>query len=610
MPSRRRFLALFFLLALLVALDYGWLSLTRAVDDRTGDLLLSRHAAQRPASPQVVIVDIDQRSLEALNEVAGSWPWPRAIHAEMIEILAAQRPAAIVFDVLFNEPDTFRPDSDALLRDVALAHRNLYFPYVLLDDGQPAPLARLPATLGIRQGAGAVPGAGAPLLLPGVLPPQAWRGGLINFDADHDGVGRHYLIDRNRNGWLIPSMPARVGRELGWKVPETARVRLNWTQRHRHVSFADLYFDANSETPRRPADEFTGRVVVIGTAAPGLQDLRPTPLGQNYPGVEILATALDNLQHGDWLREVPRAAFAPLALVLCTLLWLGFARGVNTLWLGLGLSGATATGVAAMTLALDAHAYWPLAGSLVWAWVYFWLAALVAYLGERARREQAVQLFGRFLDQRVVRDLVESGQIDAQRGAASRHVSVLFSDIRGFTSLSETRPPEEIVSLLNRYFSRQVEVIFRHGGTLDKFIGDAIMAFWGAPVDDPQHAEHAVAAALEMARELEAFKAELGELGGSFDIGIGIHSGPAVIGFIGAQARLDYTAIGDTVNLASRIEGETKGVARVLVSEATRQACGERFVFVEQGLHRVKGREQPVRLFEPRSDAAAHPMDS
>ncbi|TJZ72076.1 adenylate/guanylate cyclase domain-containing protein [Chitiniphilus eburneus] len=604
MSQQRRFFALFILIFLLVLLDYGGLDLSRSLDDRAGDALMRQHVATRTASPDIVVIDIDQKSLEQLNEVAGSWPWPRAIHAEMIDILAAQHPRAIVFDILFNEPDTFRPDSDALLRDTALAHDSLYFPYVLLGDGQPTRFASLPAETGIVARPGAPASAGAPLLLPSVLPPKAWRGGLINFDADHDGIGRHYLVDSVVNGWMIPSMPARVARDLGWAVPTMSRLRLNWTPLHQHVSFGDLYLDANREQPQRPRDEFAGKIVVIGTAAPGLMDLRPTPLSQTYPGVEILASALDNLQKGNWLTGPDRLYFAPLALLLCALLWLGFARGVNTLWLGVGLALATLAAFAAMWLALDINRYWSLTGAIGWAWTYFWLAALLAYLGERARREQAVQLFGRFLDKRVVRDLVESGQIDSRSGASSRQVSVLFSDIRGFTSLSETRPPEEIVNLLNRYFSRQVEVIFRHGGTLDKFIGDAIMAFWGAPVDDPHHAEHAVAAALEMSRELEAFKRELAEQGVDFDIGIGIHSGPAVVGFIGAQARLDYTAIGDTVNLASRIEGETKGVARVLVSEATRDACDGRFGFVERGLHHVKGRGQPVRLFEP------HAIDS
>jgi adenylate cyclase len=176
---------------------------------------------------------------------------------------------------------------------------------------------------------------------------------------------------------------------------------------------------------------------------------------------------------------------------------------------------------------------------------------------------------------------------------------VLFSDIRGSTTLSETRKPEEVVELLNRYFGRQVEVIFRHGGCLDKFIGDAIMAFWGAPLDDADHAKHAVMAALEMSDNLEVFKRELGAAGKAFDVGIGLNSGPAVLGIIGSENKREYTAIGDTVNLGSRIEGLTKGVARILISEETMRRCGDAFDYVDHGQHAVKGRERPVRLFEP-----------
>jgi adenylate cyclase len=144
-----------------------------------------------------------------------------------------------------------------------------------------------------------------------------------------------------------------------------------------------------------------------------------------------------------------------------------------------------------------------------------------------------------------------------------------------------------------------VEVIFRHGGCLDKFIGDAIMAFWGAPLDDPEHAKHAVMAALEMSDNLEGFRRELGEAGQAFDVGIGLSSGPAVLGIIGSENKREYTAIGDTVNLGSRIEGLTKGVARILISEETMRRCQDAFDFVDHGLHAVKGRERPVRLFEP-----------
>jgi adenylate cyclase len=242
----------------------------------------------------------------------------------------------------------------------------------------------------------------------------------------------------------------------------------------------------------------------------------------------------------------------------------------------------------------------PLFTPLLFAWLYYVLAALYAYWQERAERKRSVEIFSRFLDSRVVDELIARGESALDLKSESREITVLFSDIRGFTTLSEKHTAEEIVDLLNNYFSRQVEVIFRHGGTMDKFIGDAVMAFWGAPVDDGEQARHAVEAALDMADALMAFKADLGKQDENFDVGIGIHTGLGVVGFIGSHNRLDYTVIGDTVNLASRIEGKTKGVARILVSDDTRAQCAEAFDFTDHGFYKVKGRTQEVRLFEPR----------
>jgi adenylate cyclase len=249
----------------------------------------------------------------------------------------------------------------------------------------------------------------------------------------------------------------------------------------------------------------------------------------------------------------------------------------------------------------------PVGAALTLSWLAYALFSAEAFLRERREREATVSLFRRFLDPRVVDDLVKTGELSRDTKPEAREITILFSDIRGFTTLSETRTPEAVVELLNAYFSQQVEVIFRHGGTLDKFIGDAIMAFWNAPADNPQHAADAVAAAIEMGEALDRFKQELTDGGAAldaFDIGIGVHTGPAVVGFLGSDDRLDYTAIGDTVNLASRIEGCTKGVARVLVSGATRDACEKsasgRFDFANHGEFHVKGRDQGVELLEPR----------
>jgi adenylate cyclase len=239
----------------------------------------------------------------------------------------------------------------------------------------------------------------------------------------------------------------------------------------------------------------------------------------------------------------------------------------------------------------------PVLTPLVAAWSFYAAGSLANYLSERNARRAALAQFSRFTNPHVARQLVERGGIETGR----RDVTLLFSDIRGFTTLSETRKPEEVIALLNRYFSLQVDVVFRHGGSLDKFIGDCIMAIWGAPLDDPGHARRAVACALDMADTLQAFKRELGAEHMDFDVGIGLHSGPAVVGLMGSQKRLEYTAIGDTVNLASRIEGLTKDAhRRILVSRDTMERCGGEFDFMAAGSYKVKGRAQEVELYEPR----------
>jgi adenylate cyclase len=344
----------------------------------------------------------------------------------------------------------------------------------------------------------------------------------------------------------------------------------------------------------------TGKIVIIGSTATGLHDIRATPISNLYSGTEILATAMDDLKNQRHLTAAP-VYFAPLlALLLIALQLPLFAKRVDAFRIGGALLAASILLLAAQYFAMTRMVSLALFTPLLFGWGFYFAAALSEYLREKASREQTVRIFNRFLDPRVVDSLVAQGETPQSLSGQARDITVLFSDIRGFTTMSESHTPEQIVALLNRYFSLQVEIIFRHGGTLDKFIGDAIMAFWGAPQDDPQHAVHAVAAAIEMEQCLLRFKQELGDEGKDFDVGIGIHSGKAVVGFIGSDERLDYTAIGDTVNLSSRIEGLTKGVARILVSSDTVSRCGDAFDFTATGSYKVKGRLQEVELFFPK----------
>ncbi len=508
-----RWLALAALFAVLALADYGWLNATRFADQRGGDVLLALHAQRRAQSDRVVIVDIDQKSLEDMNDDAGNWPWPRSIHGELIDHIAAQQPQAIVFDILFNEPDVFRPEHDAAFADAVARNPNVWLGMTLNSDGTGAVVENLPAAVGAKPVGRPEPGARAPIMLPLVVAefPEAMRGGLINFTADSDGSGRRHALYGESGGWRFPSLPARIAAERGRKLPDTQQVMLNWRGSWKHVSYADVYLDSLSRESRRPADEFRGKIVIVGTAAPGLQDFRVTPLGTAYPGVEILATAIDNLDRGDWLREIKRPAMLPLALGLIALLAIGYARNISAQRLLYAMIALSLGAFAAGWLMLSGGTFVPVFGVLAFGWAYHFVAGAIAYMEERNRRLRTAAMFTRFLDARVVAELIEKGEIDYRQQAEARELSVLFSDIRGFTALSEVTAPEQVVAMLNSYFSRQVGVIFAHSGTLDKFIGDAIMAFWGAPVAMEDHARRAVAAALEMSDALDEMHGNLGE---------------------------------------------------------------------------------------------------
>ena len=313
----------------------------------------------------------------------------------------------------------------------------------------------------------------------------------------------------------------------------------------------------------------------------------------------------------DPLRRAPPVAPAAFGLCLLAALGLALTRYPFLLRIGAALALISACALLAAYFALSWRWILLLLTPLVFAWVYYLAVTLMEYINERKTRQRAIETYGRFLDPRVVQALVTRGETTQSLSGKSSEISVLFSDIRGFTTLSETSTPEQVVELLNAYFTLQVGAVFAHEGTLDKYIGDAIMAFWGAPDSRNDHALSAVAAALAMSDRLEQFRQQADamgiELGRELEIGIGVHSGSAVVGFIGSVTRQDYTAIGDTVNLASRIEGQTKGISRILVSEDTKLMCEQQsgagdcpFEFIEKGEHQVKGRAQPVRLFEPR----------
>ncbi len=568
-------------------------------------------AARHPPDPDIVIIYIDEYSLnEMANTGWGRYPWSRAVYVTLLDGLAKQKPAAIVFDIIFSDPHKGYELDDVAFVETVQSLDNAYFPMVRLpatpaaDQEQGYPLKLIKNAIPPPQADDADARAALLLPLPGLM--DTGRIGTINAEPSRlDGVIRSYPVYIDAYGWKLPSLPTRVAQDLGFEIPQhTDSLFLGWhgpALSYDSVSLYDLFADFDSQSPTRPADEFKGKIAVIGASAASLYDMKVTPMGVTFPGTEIVATALDNLKNGESIKISP-AWTAPIitGLVLLALAF-AVARGMPLVPAGIGwFTLSVMTVIAAWVSMITLWRPLPVVSPLIFGWLYYLAVAIRAYWRERGQRLRVTQIFNRFLDPRVVAELVDQGETTSSLSGQKREVTILFSDIRGFTTLSEEQPPQAIVDLLNRYFASQVDVIYQHQGTLDKYMGDGIMAFWGAPTDQPKHALDAVMAARDMVVALETFRKELGEAGEGFDIGIGIHTGEVVVGFIGSpEHRQDYTVIGDTVNTASRIEGQTRGLCRVLVSAATRKACGSELEFRDRGSAKLKGRTKEVRLYEP-----------
>jgi len=627
-----------FIFILLGVVEYGWLGLLTPLENRLNDALVGWHASTLQADQDIVIVDIDEESLEFMATDFGRYPWPRAVYADLLQHIQQQQPKAIVFDIVFSDRDySTSADSDNYFNETIQQTDNTYFAMLRRAVASPENDAKSRITLGkYGEALGLIPtdsaqkDASLALVIPAGAATDSGRLGTIDFNEDDDGIGRRYDLFTEAYGWLIPSLPARVAIDLNYLAPRQESFLMHWrgNQRaHPRISFASLYKDATSAKKQREQNELRDKIIIIGSTAPILGDLRATPIASLHPGAEILATAIDNLKNGQLMQQAGPLFAALLTLLLITLLFGTFRRTSNAATIFLLFAPLTPLLIGVSYAALNTRILLPVLSPLLFGWLYYAAASLSEYLSERRARQRTVDEFGRFLDPQVVKQVISGDQTLAK--AYNCEISVLFSDIRNFTTLSEGRSPQLIFAILNRYFSSQVSVIFKHGGTMDKFIGDAIMAFWGAPLENQQHARYAVAAALDMSDQIPVFRkllariarlaengetdklgdlvevTSLEELAGlkniapDFEIGIGIHSGPATVGMLGFEGRMDYTCIGDAVNTASRTEGQTKGKARILVTAETREQCGDEFDFIDHGFFKVKGREQEVHLYEP-----------
>lgn len=313
------------LFTLFAIADTAFLHLTTDMRQAAFDAMVRYRLVVPKPDPDVVIVDIDEASLAAMAKDFGRWPWPRQVLGEFLEHLERQRPKAVVFDILFSDADVYNPDSDAFFNTAIAATDNTFFPMLRLDPSSDS-LSELKARMipGVVAGpSGAQQDATLAMVLPHFQAAlDGGRLGLHNIYPDPDGTVREYLVYREDGGWRIPSLPARVARGLGWPEPAAQRILLNWRGKpfsYRYASFSDVFSDFSNQAKKRPQDEFKDKIVVIGSTAPSLFDIKPTPLSRMHPGVEILATAVDNLKHGDYLR-FPEAR-VPYLLLSLAMVW-------------------------------------------------------------------------------------------------------------------------------------------------------------------------------------------------------------------------------------------------------------------------------------------------
>ncbi len=334
----RTYLILAAVFSLLIVADTGLLNLVSAAETRLFDLLISHRIATPKADPDIVILDIDEASLAGMAAQYGRWPWPNSVFGELVDGIEKQKPRAIVFDILFSDRDTQRPESDAAFNAVIARSTTTFFPMLRLDP-QNDRLSRIPTGLlpGVRPLAGAGDAAAhIAMILPKV--PAAIDNGRLGthqVTPDKDGVIRRYPAWLEHAGWRIPSLPQRVTEEFGFPGVERLdrrEVLLNWRGppfTYRYVSLVDLYRDLKSAKPQRPADEFAGKIVIIGSTAPSLFDVKGTPVARIHPGVEILATAIDNFKNGDALRERPSWIMISAALLLIWSMAIALYRQVH-----------------------------------------------------------------------------------------------------------------------------------------------------------------------------------------------------------------------------------------------------------------------------------------
>jgi len=581
------------------------------------------------ASSQVVVVTVDQPDLDFFKDQGVTWPWPRQLYAPLMDYCRWARAKAVIFDILFTEASSYGPEDDQRFTQAAAAAGNVAAAYFLSREAKPPN----PAEKDLLRKAGlAIPGPppqGQPTYRAVITPIPALLAaaqalGNVQSQPDPDGIYRRVpLVAPFQDKWL-PTLGFAAFHRFGnpgplkfapevlvagqTRIPLDSQGRFllkfrGPSRSHQRFAAANViasdYRRQHGLPPICPPEAFAGKWVLVGLTAPGLLDLKASPVAAIYPGVELHATLLDNLLRGDFLQPVPAWMLWGGSLVLnaAMVLVVLYFSGLVTI-----LAAFAALVLVCLTLAagLFLLSWWadPVLPGIALS-LTFALAVAFSYATEGRQKLYIRRMFGQYMSETVINHLLEHPE-KLQLGGERRRITLFFSDLAGFTTISERLSPETVVGLLNDYLSGMTEIILAEEGTVDKFEGDAIMAFWGAPLDQPDQAPRACRAALRQQAALAGLNQRFAGLDlPPLTMRIGLHTGDAIVGNLGSEKRFDYTVIGDTVNLASRLEGLNKFYgSRVITSEETAAACAGAVEFRELDLVAVKGKEQAVRVYE------------
>ena len=633
-PSKPVALVALTLAAVLMALTLAQLGLFRTLELKTLDLRFRLLGDQQVASSDIVLVAIDDASLKTLEPLVGRWPWPRDVHAVLLQYLERAGARLVVFDLLFTERDAQFPQGDADFGRTIATSGNVLHSIYLGNQDTGATDTGLLAAHSIPAEGDFDTFADAQFPIPDIAG-SAQALGHVTATLDADGPWRRYLLLAEHAGRLVPSLALSTalavrGGELedmsigerqidlpdhsvpldaDWRLPIWFNGGPGTYEKYSYGQvFASQLQHREGQEPGLAADLFKEKIVIVGISAAGLHDLFTTPFSGGTQdsgsglgkmnGFEIHAHVLDNLLHGRFLLQAPPWQTAGLALIVATI---GLALILYTR-LSATILGLLATPAIYLTFVQwdFAHRYALPVTPVLLSWLLATVLGLAYQYGvESAEKRKVKRIFSRYVSPDVYAELLDNPAA-ADLGGSRREMSVLFSDLRGFTTFSEGRAPEEVIEQLNEYFAAMVEVVFAHRGTVDKFVGDMIMALFSAPLEDSDHADNAVRCALAMQTRLTKLNASWRREGRpELASGIGINSGEMVAGNLGSEKIQSYTVIGDNVNLGARIESLCKEFdAQILISEFTESRLSSDFDTQELGEVTVKGKTQPVKIFQ------------